>query len=58
MSVEEFKAYVISSGVNFDELTNVEKVACRAEFDRSRQTAPAGKSPSNLISLQQLIFNT
>jgi hypothetical protein len=53
MSLEEFKEYLSSSGINFDELSNDKKIEYRERFDRSRQTAPAGKSPSNLISLQQ-----
>lgn len=44
MSLEEFKAYVTNSGVNFDGLSDDKKGEWRERFDRSRQPQqPAGK---------------
>jgi hypothetical protein len=53
MSLEEFKAYVTSSGVIFDGLSSDEKRLWGESFDKSRIVAPAGESPSNIISIQQ-----
>ena len=44
MSLQEFKSYVVNSGVDFDGLTNAEKFDARERFDRSR-----GKLYSYLI---------
>jgi hypothetical protein len=54
MSLDEFKAYVISSGVNFDGLSDDKKGEWRERFDRSRQVQPVGKlSFKNNILTQQ-----
>jgi len=37
MSLEEFRAYVTNSGVNFDGLSDDKKGEWRERFDRSRQ---------------------
>ena len=47
MSLEEFRAYVISSGVNFEGLSDDKKREWGENFDRSRVAAPAGKFTSN-----------
>ena len=45
MSLEEFKAYVSNSGVDFDGLSDDKNGEWRERFDRSRlQAVPAGKS--------------
>jgi hypothetical protein len=56
MSLEEFKAYVSSRGVSFDELSKEEKRVWGETFDRSRHTASAGKliTKSHSMSLNKL----
>jgi hypothetical protein len=60
MSLEEFKAYVSNSGVNFDGLSPNEKREWRETFDKSRQlttsSTPAGKfiTKSHSISLTKI----
>jgi hypothetical protein len=44
MSLEEFRAFVNNSGVEFDKLNNDDKIRYRVDFERSRQAVqPTGK---------------
>ena len=47
MSLQEFKEYVASSGVDFDTLTNDKKGEWRERFDKSR----TGKYYITLLSI-------